>query len=257
MVVNAEFHFLICQLCKEGISTSTARAHIANKHPDLLYAFKQDQFDQAVKEMALVFNLPDNISGPRPVIHGLAICDALACNQCPTVLGSVKKMKDHCRHHHQDLPIPKTFRACKAQRMKAEGAGKQRTFWEVTMPESIQDSPQADMVKKLMKELDKQLEVVQVVTDSRLISPWLLTTRWNEHVANMGETIEQQRNLVSLSRANMQENCCRHLPQLVECYFQEALQLIDTTDELVLQRLNSPDPIRKYVHKFLHSWLVI
>ena len=215
LVVNAEFRFLICQLCQEGVAMSTTQSHIANQHPSLLYAFKRDQFCQAVEEMALVLDLPNIITGPRPIIQGLPVHSALACDQCPAVFSFAKKMNDHYHCHHQELPIPKTFRECNAQRMRAKGAGKQRTFWEVTTPEkSTQDSAVADMVDKLMKELDGQPEVVQVVSDDRLISPWLLTTRWHEHVASVGEATEQQQSWVSLPRANAEESHLRD-PNLI------------------------------------------
>ncbi|KAG6376004.1 hypothetical protein JVT61DRAFT_2889 [Boletus reticuloceps] len=55
--------------------------------------------------------------------------------------------------------------------MKAEGAGKQHTLWEiVVMMDSTLDAKEI-MVTTLMAELDKELEVVQIPTDDRLVSP--------------------------------------------------------------------------------------
>lgn len=105
LFVNAEFHLLIFQLCKKGIPMSTTQSHIANQHPSLLYAFKQDQFCQAVKEMALMLDLPNIITGPRPVIQGPAVHNVLACDQCPVMFSFAKKINDHYCHHHQELPI--------------------------------------------------------------------------------------------------------------------------------------------------------
>ncbi|KAF8120689.1 hypothetical protein EV363DRAFT_1188557, partial [Boletus edulis] len=244
LAVNAEFHFLICQLCKEGIPTSTVQAHIDNKHPELLFAFNQDQFDDATRGIQLASTFPDTIPGPRSIVHGLAICEAIACDQCPTVMTSIKKMKHHHLHNHQGLLIPQKFRACKAQRMKTEGAGKKRTLWEMVVTTDPAANSKEIMVTTLMAELNKELEVVQIPTDNRLVSPWLRTTRWHEHVAATSMSIDDLRTKIALPRPQREEPCCKNLQQLVEQYFQEALELIDTTDELVLQRLNSPDPAK-------------
>jgi hypothetical protein len=43
LVVNAEFHFLVCQLCEEAIPMLTTQGHIINKHPELTYALYQER----------------------------------------------------------------------------------------------------------------------------------------------------------------------------------------------------------------------
>lgn len=245
LVVNAEFQFLICQLCKEAIPTSMTKGHVVNKHPESIHAFDQVQFDSLVKELQLAPILPISISGPRAIVHGLAVHNALACSQCSMVLTKAKNMRDHHLQHHLHM-VPQKWRACKAQRMKAEGIGSQRTFWEVILDEgdetSIQNSNDTGMIAKLMEELNKQLENVQAPTDHRLISPWLHTTRWHEYAAGSGFSTDQLRRSVALPGSN--ETNYKDLHAIVEDYFQEALGLIETTDELVLQRLNSPDPVK-------------
>ena len=244
LAVNAEFHFLICQLCKEAIPTSMTRGHLVNKHSELLHAFHQEQFNKVAGELQLAQCLPTSISGPRSIVHGLAVHDALACDQCQTVLTKAKNMRYHHHHHHSNTMVPDKWRACKAQRMKAEGAGSQRTFWEVMVEEETRVQTSKDvMTAKLMEELNKQLENdVQAPTDHRLVSPWLRTTRWHEYVAGSGFSTDQLRRSIALPRPN--EADYKELHTILEDYFQGALALMDTTDELVLQRLNSPDPAK-------------
>ena len=243
LAINTEFHFLVCQLCKEGIATSMARGHVVNKHPELLGAFHQEQLDKVARELQLAPTLPTSISGPRPIVHGLAVHDALACGQCQTVLTKPKNMRYHQLHHHPNNAIPDEWRACKAQRMKAEGAGSQHTFWEVIEEEEtgIHNSDEATTAR-LMEELREQLKNVQAPTDHRLVSPWLCTTRWHEYVAGRGISIKDLRRSIALPQSD--ELKYKDLHAIVEDYFQEALALIESTDELVLQRLNSPDPVK-------------
>lgn len=239
LIVNAEFHFLVCQLCKEAIVTPTTRSHIVNKHPELLSAFSLERFQTVTAELRLTPSLPTNITGPRSVVHGLAVCDAFACQHCPTVMTKHKKMREHHSQNHQDQPIPNTWRSCKAQRMKAEGAGSQRTFWEI----ASQPTAELDHVmKQLMNNLEGQLENVVVPTDHRLVTPWLHMTRWHEYVANSGLSIDWLRRSIMPPQKN--EIDCKNIHRIVESYFRQALDLLDRTDELVLQRINSPDPIK-------------
>lgn len=102
------------------------------------------------------------------------------------------------------------------------------------------------MVEKVMKELEKELDMVQVSNDGRLVSPWLLTTRWHEYVAAFDTPAKEIRGRVALPQPDKgDEEDFRTLKDMVEAYFQEAVSLIDSMDELVLQRLNSPDPMKQ------------
>ncbi|KAF8417617.1 hypothetical protein L210DRAFT_3427928, partial [Boletus edulis BED1] len=244
LVVNAEFHILICQLCKEGIPTPTTRSHIVNKHPELCSAFSQVQLDDVIRKLQLVASLPTAISGPRSIVHGLAIYEALACDQCSMVLTKSRKLKAHHLQCHPGMTPPQGWRTCKAQRMKPEGYGQYRIFWEVEIVTDSAQDPKEVMVAKLMEELNEELKVVQVPTDHRLVSPWLRTTRWHQHVSTLATSTEKLRTSIALPRPQTDEACCKNLQHLVECYFKEAVELIDSTDELVLQRLNSPDPTK-------------
>ncbi|KAI5980650.1 hypothetical protein EDC04DRAFT_2522496, partial [Pisolithus marmoratus] len=106
----------------------------------------------------------------------------------------------------------------------------------------------------LLKELEPTLQVIQTPLDGRMVSPWLLTTRWHEHMA--GKDIKKLCSLVALPKNN--DGDIPGLRDAVEAYYEEALSLLDRTGELVLQRLNSPDPMKSGIsntpfHKHLHK----
>ncbi|KAI6142054.1 hypothetical protein BKA82DRAFT_28410 [Pisolithus tinctorius] len=252
LVVNAEFRFLVCQLCSNALDASTAKAHLRDKHATLLQAFNQAQFDQAVSDLGLATSLPTDLRGPRAVVHGLVTCPALACELCPTVMSKPKKMRDHHLHHHPNQPIPAGWRSCMAQRLQPEGAGAQRTFWEVIIAEEKDKT----LAWQLLEEIKEELKVVQVPSDHRLISPWLRTTRWPEFVATQSLSIDKMRGYVAMPAPG--EGSYQGLRGTIKQYYQAALTLIDTTDELVLQRLNSADPTKKGVsntpfHRHMHA----
>ncbi|KAI6043294.1 hypothetical protein EDC04DRAFT_2510853, partial [Pisolithus marmoratus] len=106
----------------------------------------------------------------------------------------------------------------------------------------------------LLKELEPTLQVIQTPLDGRMVSPWLLTTRWHEQVAGMD--IKQLCSLVALPKND--DGDIPGLKDVVEAYYEEAIPLLDRTGELVLQRLNSPDPIKSGIsntpfHKHLYK----
>ncbi|KAI6098756.1 hypothetical protein F5141DRAFT_1066809 [Pisolithus sp. B1] len=169
LVVNAEFCILACQVCKKGIDAPSGQAHLVNKHPEFLPSFDQEHYNDIMSQLRVAASLP-TISGPRSVVHGLALFDALACNFCTTVYTKHKNMREHHGKKHPDMPIPQNWQSCKAQNIKVEGVG-------------------------------------------------------------MSSTAEEEH--------------YKMLPESIQLYFEEALALIDTTDELVLQQLNSPDPAKE------------
>ncbi|KAI6100652.1 hypothetical protein F5141DRAFT_1066225 [Pisolithus sp. B1] len=246
LVVNAEFHFLVCQLCKEGITATAGRAHLVNKHPELLPTFDQEHFQGITSQLQVTTSLP-TITGPRSKVHGLAEFDALACDHCGSIYTTLKSIRKHHGTEHKQVPAPQQWRSCRAQRIKPEGAGMVRQLWEITMEaREGEDSREKVLVDKLLKELGEQLNTVQVPTDGRLVTPWLLTTRWNEWAKWLKKPTEELRALVALPRSSTaEEEHYKMLPECIQLYFEEALALIDTTDELVLQRLNSPDPAKE------------
>jgi hypothetical protein len=95
LVVNAKFHFLVCQLCEEAIPMLMTQGHIINKHSELIYVLYQEQYNSIARELLLAPTLPTGISGPRVIVHSLAMHNALTCAHCPTVFTKVNDMRDH------------------------------------------------------------------------------------------------------------------------------------------------------------------
>ncbi|KAJ6553844.1 hypothetical protein B0H10DRAFT_2201885 [Mycena sp. CBHHK59/15] len=76
------------------------------------------------------------------------------------------------------------------------------------------------------------------VPNARMISPWLMRTRWPEHFEQYRPYTADLRNLVAMPT----ETALGRLHHIAKSYFHRATGLLDSTDELVLQKLNSHDP---------------
>ncbi|KAG1761224.1 hypothetical protein EDD22DRAFT_954205 [Suillus occidentalis] len=126
---------------------------------------------------------------------------------------------------------------CKVQQLD-RGAHKQ--FWRVADTKETSCDYQ-EVIDKMRNEMVEVTRVEQVPRDKWMISPWLLITKWHEHVA--GHDVMTLRGLVGIPKAD--DPTMVNLIDVVEQYFESTLVLLDTTDELILQRLNSPDPSKE------------
>jgi hypothetical protein len=115
---------------------------------------------------------------------------------------------------------------------------------EITASEHIEEGQPSkeSLVESLLQELKDELHVPQIILDERLVTPWLMTTRWHKYVSSSFWDVESLRRMVAIPKDN--DDLIPGLRSAVNRYFQETLDLLESTDELVLQRLNSPDPIK-------------
>lgn len=245
IVVNEEFHFLICEVCKIAIKTNTLKTHLHNKHLGANYKLKSDELSKAFKELDVIQGELPTIQGPRPPLTGLPVTDAIACNLCSFVCGTSRTMDKHYSDCHQGITKPKQWCKCKAQRLKSTGS----SLWEVIMIQETKQSKSSHekLVMMLLDEIEQELTVVEASSDHRMVSPWLVHTNWHTYVAqnSLAKNISGWRRLVTIPTAkDTWWTLWRYLRQATETYFSKALDLIDITDELVLKRLNSPNPSR-------------
>ncbi|KAI6025479.1 hypothetical protein EDC04DRAFT_2930846 [Pisolithus marmoratus] len=245
LVVNAELCFLTCQLCKEGVTPTAGQAHLVNKHMELLPTFDQEHFDSILAQLQVAASLP-NLTGLRSIIHGLMVFNAIACEFCTIIYTKQKNMREHHMKKHPDMPIPQHWQSCKAQCIKLEGAGMVHQLWEVTTQAMAgEESRERALADKLLGELEEQLKMVQVPKDNQLVSPWLLTMHWHEWAQWLRKPTKELHAMVTPLRPSLpEEEHYKTLVETIKLYFEEAVKMIDSMDELVLQQLNSPNPTK-------------
>ncbi|KAG2110016.1 hypothetical protein DEU56DRAFT_985445 [Suillus clintonianus] len=239
IVVNPDLRILCCHICQVALAPGHVSGHMRNVHPAI--KLHDDRFCQAVADIDIATALPTSIAGGRGVsaYKGLKTHNGFACDLCSYAGGSRVTMGDHHREKHQSIPLPKQWTPCMVQQLDR---GVHKKYWRVAGGQETSCDHQ-DAIDKMRKEMEEVTRVEQVPQEKRLVSPWLLTTRWHEHVA--GHEVATLRKLVEIPKAD--EAIMPDLAHAVELYFESALVLLDTTEELVLQRLNSPDPLKERV----------
>jgi len=245
MVVNTILRCLICEHCGVAICPAHAQGHLHNKHPLCKFKIDEEQFQMAVDEMDVEEELPEIAGGgpPMPEFAGLQCHKGLLCKHCNKVVGTESSMAKHYTNDHAEVQKPKIFEEVDYQQLH-QGSGSGRTIFQVELQPRKDVPPDAVLVARLRAETDKAFEEDIDISDvnSQGINPWLLTTKWHLHVD--GYEVAHLQGLVK----PLHEKEAPRLVQLVEEYYINATALIDQTDDLTLQHLNTPDPAKMCVN---------
>ena len=175
---------------------------------------------------------------PRTPFQGLEICQGLRCLHCSKVLGTHNSMqKHHQEEHAANHPTPKEWPACFMQRLSSR-AGPCRQYFEVKQPPTQQEATLEAMMEDLRVNTTNTIRVNMAAPNARSISPWLLATGWHTHI--LGYEIGELINLRSIPK----DEEFPGLKALVKSYMLMAIDLMDSTDNLCLQYLNTDDPAK-------------
>ncbi|KAG2063370.1 hypothetical protein BDR04DRAFT_1123305 [Suillus decipiens] len=240
VVVDPDLLVLCCQICQVAVPPSQMPSHIGNAHSAV--RVDEDKYFRAVADMKIASSLPPFVAGGRyrTAYPGLKIHDGLACDSCAFTCGARDWMAKHHRDKHPTVTLPKQWSPCKMQQLNK---GSNRQFWRVAGDDEVACDYQ-EVIDKMRKEMADVIRVEQVPREKRMVSPWLLTTKWHEHVA--GHDVATLRKLVEFPKAD--DPTMPNIAHGVEAYFESALRLLEVTDELILQRLNSPDPLKEGIN---------
>ena len=248
MVVNDPLCCLICEPCKVALLPDEAQSHLDKQHGESELEIDQPVFKKALDIMGVMDVFPEpGFGGPEcPAFGGLGIKQGYRCEECEQALGTKASSAKHYSKVHPGIKKPKELPDIYTQCLNY-GAGPARTLFEV-LPFDTPDTNSDEMlVASLRAETDKsfQQSIDPSLLNARGISPWLLSTKWHLHVAGY-----DPRELMALVTPMHKKDMPR-LVSLVHSYYLQATALIEETDDLTLQYLNSPDPGKKYVNVYL------
>ncbi|KAI6045902.1 hypothetical protein EDC04DRAFT_2598478 [Pisolithus marmoratus] len=72
LAVNAEFHFLTCQICQTALAPGEVKHHLTKLH-GTQSRYNDHQFKLAISALKMATELPSHITGPRPMVRGMAM----------------------------------------------------------------------------------------------------------------------------------------------------------------------------------------
>lgn len=242
--VDERFKCLICQGCKVGLVSANVALHMSNKHPDTGIVIDHKRLQKACKRLDVVAELPDMQGGnPIAAINGIKIHDGHRCGHCRTVMGQISTIVKHHRLHHPNHPMPSSWKAVKAQQWNLN---EHKSYFEVVIEKPPHDIQSPQSIIDTLRNAHGVQETYEMTQeeeniDPRLFSPWLKSTGWHDLIN--GKDLQKLRDLVEPPKGDEFPG----LADAVQHLFTGASELIDLLPELVLQTLNSPDPVKEYV----------
>jgi Protein of unknown function (DUF3505). len=211
-----------------------------NTHKEARMRVDKSELADACKRLNVALTLPKMQTGQiLQEIQGLEVFDGLACTMCAYVCRSMSVMN---KHHSQCHPEEVNLQVWKSVKVQQLNRSNKKAFFQILPSDAVEpteDDVEIERVWKAIRDADKKGG--ESALNARQVTPWLLTTRWHEHVAGY-ETGELKALVAHPKRTEF--------PRLLEAIkhlFEGAICLIDETPELVLQRLNTPDPDKTYV----------
>lgn len=234
---------MLCEWCQSLVLPDQVQSHLKNSnHKQSRFKVDKAHLEAALAEMEIEPELPlppctyPGQEAPPP-FRGLAVLKGFECPNCPQLSISEKYLQRHHVKKHPDHSQPSHFSECFMQRFNLSS---NRDLFKVEPHPSVQLKGIAAIIASAREEMAKVLDAPRVrkEVDPRAVSPWLLTTKWHEHVR--GFEVQELCNLIAFPRKTEFPG----LQKAVEDYFLEATNEIPSLQELTLQILNTDDPVK-------------
>jgi hypothetical protein len=241
--VQLVLKLFVCQECKIALTGDSIGNHLHNFHgTGLDIQVDTYKIRQIINEYDLLQEMPV-INGPIPQVEGLLLFKD--CVKCPTcqIIYSRESLRMHYSRNHPGMiklkadSLPGIF----AQQLN-KGANK-KLFEVIPCPTpttSFPISSPQDIIQHLRSDRNNLMEKYHPKDiDARAVSPWLLITGWHVHTQpyNAAELCK----LVAIPK---NEGRLDKLGNAVQSVLNHAYDIMTITSTLVLQKINSSDPIK-------------
>jgi hypothetical protein len=236
IAINDTLCLFICLSCGSGHTTPGLLEHLKKKHAHT--GFKKEH-KAAIQTLAESANISDSypiiISSETPPAKysGLPVHSSAGCPHCPFVNSTKKLINQHLKAEHAELG----GQAEENIPTQVINRGVTKNLFRVTLPTQTEAPQQTDAILKDFQNFNwKSVETALAIPNARMISPWLMRTGWHLHVQPYDK--KQLGDLVKMP----EKDTFPGLHENVTQYFETATNLLNDTDELVLQRINTADP---------------
>jgi len=210
---------------------------VHNLHKEISFQIGTQSLQLVREQHNLKTELPV-LAGPIPQLQGLGVVKN--CVECPlcSMVYMRTSLKMHYSRSHRGTSVPKNLTPVTAQRLD-NGSNKQ-LFTVIPTLQATTMSSAEEMISELRRNRNATISAYLPTTvDDRAVSPWLLSTHWHEHVRPY--KTEELMDLVALPK---HEGDLDQLNSAVLDVMNLACDVMDVTDDLILQRLNTNDPVK-------------
>lgn len=235
LAFNQRVFALMCMACGHAVIPAEVKAHLRNQHGDAHITVNNAKLFEACERLGVRDTLPAFGDGPFKEVEGLALHSGITCLHCRKALIKPSSMSKHYTHAHQEIrPIPKRWPTAWVQRFSLSAGSAYFAVIPLSWTAPTEASTTIEELRSEMLEATKDRERA---TDARTISPWLLTTKWHEHVK--GHDVGELCDLVAFPKGDIPG-----LQEAVLYLMRGAVVKIDSFPDLILQHLNTSDPAK-------------
>lgn len=237
--VNTLAFCLCCLTCQAAVSRNGVAHHLQLNHKASNLVIDVPTLNQVLDMLHVCESFPimDNEISREP-FDGIAIEQGYQCPYCFHCLLQLQSLQRHYRTLHIDLPQLPNLSSKPMQTFSR--SKRHMAYFPVT---SLTEMPESFLTWKdaIIEEYTCALNQTGTLSNTaslnpRAISPWLMKTRWHEYIPE---------SLMPLCQSLVQpprNSIFNHLRDSIFHYFNEATHLIESTDDLILQILNTPHP---------------
>lgn len=235
---NTALPGLICLSCGIAVTPSHLFQHLKRNHKGGVSIDKQ-LLNSDIQLLGVNDDLPAlDCLAVRPEIQGLLLHAGLRCSVCNKIYGVQSSIIKHHHEKHHDLPVPRSWTTVDAQQLDHT---LHRSFFPVTPASPANVHPTQALIDDLraaMEASDASSRPADYCLDPRLVSPWLKSNRWLDLIKD--RSLEELQGMVAILKKD-------EFPGLVPAVHQLFLgseHVFELVPELILQRLNTPDPAK-------------
>jgi len=237
LVVDPVLKSLCCEACEVSLIPLHVEKHVRGYHGCTHIHIDLTQLEKVCDDLGALRNFPPiSRDETHPQYAGLRLDDGIGCTYCPYACISTSNMMKHCGEKHQSRKTPSSWPSVPVQCLDKQA---HKSFFHVTPQKKLnvmQDDIYIANLQNLMYSAEEEFIVEGL--NSRQISPWLLSTCWHEHID--GYNTEELRKLVAIPSKTEFPG----LHEGLQLLYEFGLEAMDELPELVLQKLNTPDPAK-------------
>lgn len=218
-------------------------SHLANhpEHKDSHITVNQEQYLQAITACNIAPELPSPPMLPCSPLAGLAIYPALSCGHCNWAATNIDSFRQHYIQCHPQIKRPLEYNSCHVQRFNRVGTGRRwiRVHISTTVASNTRTIEEAAL-KALEDRLNTPIYNPTMSEDPRIVSPWLLSTKWHLEIRGLDASI-----LYQSARSGKE---FKGLSNAALTWLQSATTRQHMLDKITRQTLLTDDPM-KCVHQ--------
>lgn len=194
------------------------------------------EWEAAVQACQISSVMPTAPGNTPPPLYGLSIMKGVKCAYCNRCAVDRNSLRQHTCNRHGNA-VTDTY-------MQQFNNSDSRMWFPVQPPPSVDDDTLEPEVQAMLAEFLEYRYQAPIIDDARMLSPWNMSTKWPIYTKDLA--IERIQEAVALDKSGEYKQLKKKLRE----YLRRAEACIESTNRLVLQRLNTDDPNVWYVRYY-------